>query len=1239
MRLLYSLAIAIYTFAIRLASIWNEKARLMVDGWRRTQQALKQWPSHDTTVWFHASSMGEFEQARPVLEQYKEQHPNHTIVVTFFSPSGYEVRKNYPHADHIFYLPMDSQRNARRWVETVHPQITFFVKYDFWFNYMHQLKRHQCHTYLFSAIFRPQQYFFQWYGGWFCHQLNCFDQLFVQNQESLNLLQEHGIPHCSKAGDTRFDQVNRIAQNTKSFPEIEQFINDRPVLMAGSSWEPDEQHIKYFIDHYPNDLCVILAPHVISESHLQFIEQLYGNNHCLRYSQIKQQITKFRKKGVILIIDNIGMLSSLYRYAHVAYIGGGFGKGIHNTLEALTFGKPVCFGPNYHIFQEARDIIQRGGGFTYQQSEALSAQLTQWFDDPISYNNASTQSRQYVEENLGASKQILDLVEQQTSAIPPTKTSQPTHRPLLLFATLLLIASLFSSCSIQKYMGPDDYLLTHNKYKVITDDGGAPDAGIQEALKNVKDYTVQNPNSSILGLYRHKMHVYCLSRPSDSSWVHRYLRKHGQPPVIYDENAALNTTRKIEGLLQSKGCFESEVRYDTVLYGNRRVKVYYTILPSQRYTINEITYKAQSESANQFLQRWSERSLLHTGDYYDQQILSDERSAIAEQMHREGFYYASKDLVTYKIDTNLASGQLNIELNLGNPIIFNSNNQAQTIPLRPYLIDRIFVYPNSTAASSIGLADYDTLNLDISTRLGRSKYFFVYNQPMTLKPTTIARSMTLYSDRMYSSIATQRSYNALQNLRNFKYINFDFIESPNSSSHPDSIGRLDARVRLMNSTKQKLSLSLEVNNSSPNWISSEGNTSGSSGNFGVETILSYQNKNIFGGAELLKVEGSFLIELPDLFKPSSELTHWSTFETGIDASLDIPRLLLPSAFRLGQRTKPHTVLGLGAYYQDRYYFERLLINTSFGYNWSSNRRHQHQFLPIELTFARFFDIDPSFWARIEQSSSSSRLKYQYSSHFIMDARYDYVYSNQSYISRRDFTYLHFSFESAGNLLYGLAHTFQTAADSTGIYQVYGVPFSQYVRLNSEIKHYFYIGNKSSFVTRLLLGIGLPYGNSDNLQMPYEKSFFGGGPLTMRAWHLRRLGPGFYSPSNNQLLERTGDMTMVFNLEGRFPIFSRLEGALFADIGNVWLIYENESMPGGEFHFNTFIPSLAVGTGLGLRLNVSILTVRLDIGLPLYDPAYAETERWRYQHWDEYPLSIREGYFGPLTFNFGIDYPF
>lgn len=411
MRLLYSLGIGCYALAVRVAALFSEKPRLMVKGWKDTFDRLTVAPvGQAKTVWFHASSLGEFEQARPVLECFRQQHPDYKICVSFFSPSGYEVRKNYAQADFVCYLPMDSRANAARFVRLLRPSVVFFVKYDFWYNYLEQLRLRNVPTYIFSAIFRPNQYFFKSYGKWFRHQLGaCFTHIFVQNQESQLLLQNNGIEHVSIAGDTRFDRVNAIAHDTQHFEAIESFLShypDNKVLLAGSSWEPDEKLIKQYLTHYGDGLTLILAPHVIAESHLEFIENLFGKANCVRYSQLAGTPTNSH----ILIIDNFGMLSSLYRYAHVAYIGGGFGHGIHNTLEAITFGKPVVFGPNYHKFQEAHDIIAMGGGFTHDDYTQLQQHLDLLFHDNVAYEKASAACSQYLTSNLGSTDLILTKV-------------------------------------------------------------------------------------------------------------------------------------------------------------------------------------------------------------------------------------------------------------------------------------------------------------------------------------------------------------------------------------------------------------------------------------------------------------------------------------------------------------------------------------------------------------------------------------------------------------------------------------------------------------------------------------------------------------------------------------------------------------------------------------------------------------------------------------------------------------
>lgn len=416
MRFLYSIGIQFYALGVRIAALWNPKARLMVDGWQRTFGRLSVAPvGKGLTAWFHASSLGEFEQARPVLEAFRRQHPDYKICVTFFSPSGYEVRKNYAEADFICYLPMDTPANARRFVNLLCPTVAFFAKYDYWFNYLEQLYRRDVPTYIFSALFRPNQYFFRWYGTWFRNSIGrCFTHLFVQNEESMRLLQAHGIPQVSVAGDTRFDRVQSIAQAAPHNEVVEAFLSSTPnghVLLAGSSWEPDEAHLHQYLLHAPDNLLFILAPHVVSPAHLNHIETLFGKENCVRYSTLLSNGASLPSPTPhVLIIDNVGMLSSLYRYADVAYIGGGFGKGIHNLLEAIVFGKPVVFGPAYHKFREACDIIRLGGGFSYSQYPDLEQHLDNLFSHPEHYAQASSVCLQYVAANLGSTDSILEEI-------------------------------------------------------------------------------------------------------------------------------------------------------------------------------------------------------------------------------------------------------------------------------------------------------------------------------------------------------------------------------------------------------------------------------------------------------------------------------------------------------------------------------------------------------------------------------------------------------------------------------------------------------------------------------------------------------------------------------------------------------------------------------------------------------------------------------------------------------------
>ncbi len=421
MRLIYTIGIWFYTLGVRVAALFGHtKACQMVEGWKRWPELVTKLNHERPVAWFHAASLGEFEQARPVLEAYIERHPEHQVLVTFFSPSGYEVRKNYAKAQAVCYLPMDTPHNVRRFLDAVKPTVTFFVKYEFWYNYLGELRRRGISTYIFSAIFRPGQYFFKPWGRWYLRQLKeCFGHLFVQNEESLHLLQAHGIEHSTIAGDTRYDRVHQIATAAEGDTVVEEFLQgyNGKVLVCGSTWPPDEQLLARLNDGkewFPERL--IIAPHQIHEEHLQQIERLFPDS--VRYSQLKQSSIVGRADGTpqtikqsqALIIDNIGLLSKLYRYADVAYIGGGFGVGIHNILEAVTFGKPVVFGPNWHKFQEAHDIIELGGGTAVDEHPDVSL-LRKWFTDEEVYRAASDACLKLMRRNLGSTDIILNTLE------------------------------------------------------------------------------------------------------------------------------------------------------------------------------------------------------------------------------------------------------------------------------------------------------------------------------------------------------------------------------------------------------------------------------------------------------------------------------------------------------------------------------------------------------------------------------------------------------------------------------------------------------------------------------------------------------------------------------------------------------------------------------------------------------------------------------------------------------------
>ena len=403
MNILYNFGIYTYKQLVNIASFRNLKARKMKQGHKEIFHYLAQNADPEGGyIWIHASSLGEFEQGRPIIEAIKAHYPEQKIAITFFSPSGYEVRKNYPKADLLCYLPFDLPNNVNRFLNILKPKQAIFIKYEFWGNYLNALAKRNIPTYIISAIFRPSQIFFRPYGSYFRRILQNFEHLYVQDENSKKLLKDIGITKVSVTGDTRFDRVLEIRSQAKELPLIEQFSKGNFTLIAGSSWPKDEEIFIDYFNRHP-EMKLIIAPHEIHEEHIQFILSRL-NRTAIRYTQADE---KNIQKADCIIIDCFGLLSSIYRYGQVAYVGGGFGAGIHNVPEAAVYGIPVIFGPNHKKFKEAKELIIAGGGFSISRSEDFELVMDRLLENKEFLSKAGITAGQYIQNNSGASKKIL----------------------------------------------------------------------------------------------------------------------------------------------------------------------------------------------------------------------------------------------------------------------------------------------------------------------------------------------------------------------------------------------------------------------------------------------------------------------------------------------------------------------------------------------------------------------------------------------------------------------------------------------------------------------------------------------------------------------------------------------------------------------------------------------------------------------------------------------------------------
>jgi 3-deoxy-D-manno-octulosonic-acid transferase len=406
MRFIYDIGVRLYWLAAWVFSWWNPKAKMWLAGRKGWLPVLREKMGNgEKVIWFHCASLGEFEQGRPILEEIRGRFPGHRILLTFFSPSGFEKRKGYEGADHVMYLPLDTARNARRLTETLSLELVVFIKYEFWFHILHRLKSQGTPLFLASSIFRPGQVFFSRYGHWYRRFLSCFTHIFVQNEDSRQLLLQIGITDVTVAGDTRFDRVQKVAITDYHHPWMEHFTAGKITIVAGSTWDRDEQLLAHAYQQLPDDFCWILAPHELSEPHLAKLVKKFPGSAF--FSTLGEDTAPGKR---VVIVDSIGQLSFLYRYGTMAYIGGGFGRGIHNILEAATYGIPVIFGPTYRKFQEAVDLVEMGGAFPVLDENELLSTIHQQLEHKDLLKTSSQIAEKYVLERVGATSVILETL-------------------------------------------------------------------------------------------------------------------------------------------------------------------------------------------------------------------------------------------------------------------------------------------------------------------------------------------------------------------------------------------------------------------------------------------------------------------------------------------------------------------------------------------------------------------------------------------------------------------------------------------------------------------------------------------------------------------------------------------------------------------------------------------------------------------------------------------------------------
>lgn len=790
---------------------------------------------------------------------------------------------------------------------------------------------------------------------------------------------------------------------------------------------------------------------------------------------------------------------------------------------------------------------------------------------------------------------------------------------------LIFLALLVSSCRITKNVPENEYLLDNTNLKIESKD---KKLGINEG--DLTNYIRQKPNKRVL-LFRMHLRIYNWARQGKERGFNKLFRTIGEEPVLLDTFQTSQTVQNLKRYLDSKGFYNSRVEAvtDSAKYKNQpRATVDYTIYPGKPYRIKSVNYVIEDTIIRQIVLKDTINQIVKKGTRFDMDFLREERMRIEKLLKEEGYFFFSRDFITFSADTTVADKRVDLELIIRNR--FTRNEFGDRIPqtYQKYEISNVFIYTHYDPVDFYYLEESDLLDTTFF-----DDQHFIYSYKPGIKYRTISNSNLIRPGEIYSESLVQKSRDNLNSLRLFRAVNI-FFKPDESATKKDGfdeeflffsgdedtgppLGKLNCYIQLTPHTLQSYQIDLVGTNTTSD-IGAEGN-------------LSYQHKNIFRGAEVFDTKFRGMVQF---ITGEGFLTN--AFEMGGSVGLSFPRFLSPfSGQEFVKRYSPRTQISASYNYQDRPEYTRTLAGLNFGYSWRAENKFTHTFVPVEVNIINIFSISDAFLSLIQDTYRFD----SYKNEFVTLSSYGLIYTNQT-VNKRVFSVVRYNVEVSGNILNGLYSAFGQRAED-GTYQLFNTSFSQYVR--SDINYVFNhtIDDNNTFVYRFYAGAGLPYGNSKAL--PFEKKYFSGGSTGVRAWHARELGPGTYSPPKRSFYNETADIKIEANIEYRFKLFWMLEGALFLDAGNIWAITSADERPGAVFYPDQFYKQIALGTGTGIRMNLGFFTLRFDLGMKLHDPSIEvpsednPDEAINNINW--IPFNQRYNWNDHFVFHFGIGYPF